>query len=62
MGLGRGRGGGGLTNERDGTDHVISGPMTGLEKTHGEWTSDTQTFSPQLEDNDTLKCGSDNFP
>ena len=24
---------GGLTNERPGTDHVISGPMRGLEKT-----------------------------
>ena len=25
--------GGGLTNERPGTDHVISGPTRGLEKT-----------------------------
>ena len=34
-----GGGGGGVLE----TDHVISEPMRGLQKTHGEWTSDRQT-------------------
>ena len=42
--------GGGLTNERPGTDHVITGPMRGLEKNRmgrGHQTdrqTDTQTL------------------
>ena len=44
-----GGGGRGLTNERPGTDHVISGPMRGLEKNCTQWRrktnrhTDTQT-------------------
>ena len=43
--------GGGLTNERPGTDHVISGPMRGLKKTASDG-ADTQTNTQT--DNATL--------
>ena len=33
--------GGGLTNERPGTDHVISGPMKGFEKNCIRWRKQT---------------------
>ena len=38
---------GGLTNERPGTDHVISGPMRGLGKNCTQWRrqTDTQTHT-----------------
>ena len=39
--LGRGWGGGGLTNERPGSDHVIWGPMRGLEKNCTRWRKQT---------------------
>ena len=51
---------GGLTNERPGTDHVISGPMRGLEKNCIRWLKHTnrQTDIPHTGDTDSLSmCG-----
>ena len=40
-----GLGGGGLTNERPQTDHVITGPMRGLKKIAWEGDKQTQTHT-----------------